>query len=101
MGEEKLIEILTGLGGGAAVTTIAWYLLFTIWKRFEIANTARINELITRAESCERDRLEMRKEVALVTTRVDEIQTVQVAKLIDALNNNSHQLRIMSDKLPT
>lgn len=98
--EEKLIEVLTGLGGGAAVTTIAWYLLFTIWKRFELANNARINDLISRSEACERDRLELRKEVASVTMRVDEIQTVQVGKLIDALNNNSHQLHIMSDKLP-
>lgn len=98
MGEKQLIEILTGLGGGAAVTTVAWYLLFTVWKRFEATNNARIQELIMRAESCERDRVELRKEISAVTDRINDIQTVQVTKLITAIDHNTSELHALSGK---
>ena len=99
--ESELTEILASLGGGAAVTTIAWTLLYFMWKRYDTANSSRMTELIDRTSACEMDRIKMREALDEMHEQLFTHGMANQAQVLKALNENSTVLKALTAKLQT
>ena len=98
--EANLVEVLTSLGGGAAVTAVAWTLLYLIWKRFEVANQARIDDLMTRAHACETDRQSLRAELMGVSMKLHDLEHTELQRMTVAIEQNTAVLEGLKGACP-
>lgn len=89
MEDAALLDIVTGLGGGAAVTVIAWTLLYFIWKRYELSNGLRIDEIIKRADICEADRELLRSEVRAIGEKLYKFESEYTKRITIAMEKNN------------
>ena len=103
MEQELVNEVLTSIGGGAAVSTIAWSLLYVVWRKLEGANADKFNMLNNRADKCEEDRNHLRKKLDDLNeefhsyerdnmrdaVKVMEENTVEIRKLIETQKVNT------------
>ena len=94
---DAINEIIKGAGGGAAISLLAWTLLFKLWQRFEKVNQARVDELTRRADICEEDRKELRKEVGELHSRFHEFEHSERERVTDAIEDNTKALDRMSE----
>ena len=88
----NIIEILTSLGGGAAVTAVAWTLLYIVWRRFEVANQSRIDDLVYRAKTCEDDRRMLRNDLTTLSGKMHDLERTQIENVTEAIERNTRAL---------